>query len=85
MLQSVLLAHFKLRDVYAKWKQEIAKTGNVTYKLGHEVTAVISRSKKNGVVVEYHEPSDGRDQNATKTETFDELVLACGALRARLS
>lgn len=60
--------------------EENKKNNSVTYKLGHEVTSVVSRSKKGGVVLEYHasEPSASMDGELV-TESFDELVMACGS------
>ncbi|KAF8321731.1 FAD/NAD-P-binding domain-containing protein [Clavulina sp. PMI_390] len=66
----------KLHDVYAAWAEENQKTHSVTYKLGCEVTSIVSRSKKGGVVLEYKASLDGRD---ITTETFDKLVMACDA------
>lgn len=78
-------SHFlQLHDVYHAWKIEIASRGNVTFELGHEVVAVVSRSSKgkasdsSPVDIKYKISRDDLETNF-QVAAFDELILAVDA------
>ncbi|KAI0930237.1 hypothetical protein AcW1_010365 [Taiwanofungus camphoratus] len=79
-----MLAFPKLHDVYHAWKIEIASRGNVTFELGHEVVAVVSRSSKgkasdsSPVDIKYKISRDDLETNF-QVAAFDELILAVDA------
>ncbi|PCH43806.1 FAD/NAD(P)-binding domain-containing protein [Wolfiporia cocos MD-104 SS10] len=79
-----MLAFPKLHDVYKAWKEEIASRGNVTFKLHHEVTQIISRhsegkaSISSPVHIKYKVTHNGLESKP-KEAYFDELILAIDA------
>ena len=62
------------------WKTEIESRGNVAFRLGHEVAAVVTRKSKspNGPVEIEYKVSDVLDQ-ASSTANFDHIILAIDA------
>jgi predicted NAD/FAD-binding protein len=56
------------------WQHKTEQSGNVTFRLGHTVIRVVSRTKK-GTVLEYRLPSSGE----LRTAEFDSLILATDA------
>lgn len=64
--------------MYDAWREETSSRGNVTFKLGHQVVAVLSRTAKGGdgpVKIEY----SVKGEEGTQTACFDELILAVDA------
>ncbi|KZT08371.1 FAD/NAD-P-binding domain-containing protein [Laetiporus sulphureus 93-53] len=79
-----MLAFPKLHDVYKAWTHEITSTGNVTFKLHHEVLEVVSRhtrgkaSVSSPVQIRYKVSHDGLESHPREA-SFDEIILAVDA------
>ena len=73
----ITLTTSQLSDTYTAWQRKTEELGNVTFLLGHEVTRVVSRTKKR-TVLEFLTPSS----NEPQTAEFDSLILATDANNA---
>ncbi len=60
----------KLHNFYATWREQLISKG-VTIRTGVEVQEVVSRSKKDGVVLQIKEAAGGQ----TTEQRFDDMVL----------
>ncbi|KAK8879616.1 FAD/NAD(P)-binding domain-containing protein [Apiospora arundinis] len=89
--QPPMIVFPKLSDFYSTWKDDLVSRG-VTVRLSTELTEIVKRDKKHGVVVklkprtpapDHHNPAGGDPNEPSGEETFDELILCCLADTAK--
>ncbi|KAK8098501.1 uncharacterized protein PG998_013987 [Apiospora kogelbergensis] len=89
--QPPMIVFPKLSDFYSSWKDDLVSRG-VTVRLSTELTEIVRRDKKQGVVVKLkartpvpdrHNPAGGDPEEPAGEETYDELILCCLADTAK--
>ncbi|PWZ03502.1 hypothetical protein BCV70DRAFT_18495 [Testicularia cyperi] len=84
-----MMAFPELARVYAAWEDEVTKNGNICVETSREVTEIQRNTKEarkrggNILVTSRSVDKDGKplttENEAERTEVFDELILACDA------